>query len=193
MTEAPAPASDAPMRRVLVIGSGGAGKSTLATWIAERTGLPLVHLDACYWRAGWVPTPADEWAATVARLTSADAWVMDGNYGGTLDARLAACDTVIFLDFPRLVCLASVVRRWLRYRGRSRPDLTPGCPEQLSWEFVSWIWSYPRRRRPGILARLGALAGEKRVVILRSRREAARWLDELAQDSESRAVGARLD
>ena len=181
------------MRRVLVIGAGGAGKSTLAARVAERAGLPLVHLDACYWRAGWVPTPADEWAATVARLAAGDAWVMDGNYGGTLDARLAACDTVVFLDLPRLVCLWSVVRRWLRWRGRSRPDLPAGCPEQLSWEFVWWIWTYPRRRRPAILARLGALAGEKRVVVLRSRRAAARWVAGLAQESERRAGAGGVD
>ena len=181
------------MRRVLVIGSGGAGKSTLARGIAERTGLPLVHLDACYWRAGWVEPPADEWVATVARLTAGDAWVMDGNYGGTLDARLAACDTVVFLDLPRLVCLWGVVRRGLRYRGRTRPDLPDGCPEQLSWEFVAWIWTYPRRRRPGVLARLRGLAGERRVVILRSRRAARGWVESLAQESESRAAVARVD
>ncbi len=172
----------APVRRVLVIGSGGAGKSTVAARIAERMGLPLVHLDACYWRAGWVETPADEWAAAVARLAAGEAWVMDGNYGGTLDLRLAACDTVIFLDLPRLVCLASVVRRWWRFRGRTRPDLTPGCPEQLTWEFVWWIWTYPRRRRPGILARLRALDASKRVLIVRTRREASGVAERLARE-----------
>jgi adenylate kinase family enzyme len=182
-----------PMRRVLVIGSGGAGKSTLAARIAERTGLPLIHLDACYWRPGWVETPPEEWTATVARLAAGDAWVMDGNYGGTLDARLAVCDTVIFLDLPRLVCVAGVVRRWLRWRGRSRPDLTPGCPEQLSWEFLSWIWTYPARRRPGILARLRSLGADRRVVILHSRREAARFVDALAQESESPAVDGAVE
>jgi adenylate kinase family enzyme len=190
-----------PMRRVLVIGSGGAGKSTIAAAIAERTGLPLIHLDACYWRAGWVETPPDEWAATVARLAAGDAWVMDGNYGGTLDARLAVCDTVIFLDLPRLVCLWGVLRRALRWRGRTRPDMGAGCPEQLpDREFLSWIWNYPRRRRPGILARLRALPAYRRVVILRSRRAARRWVaalahealvhDALAQEFESGAGGA---
>jgi adenylate kinase family enzyme len=193
MSVAGAPAAAIPMRRVLVIGSGGAGKSTLAARIAERTGLPLINLDACYWRAGWVETPPDEWAATVARLTAGEAWVMDGNYGGTLDARLAACDTVVFLDLPRLVCLAGIARRWLRYRGRTRPDLPDGCPERLTWEFVSWVWSYPRTRRPKILARLRALAAEKRVVILRSRRAVRHWVEGLAQESESRAGGVPVD
>ena len=183
------------MRRVLVIGSGGAGKSTLAAGIAERTGLPLIHLDACYWRAGWVETPAAEWRATVARLTAGEAWVMDGNYGGTLDARLSACDTVIFLDLPRLVCVWGIVSRWLRWRGRTRPDLTAGCPERMSWEFVRWVWTYPAERRPTVLARLRALqrAGETRVIVARSRREARGLPARLAQERESAAGGAPVD
>jgi adenylate kinase family enzyme len=160
----------------MVIGSGGAGKSTLATRIGERTGLPVIHLDALYWRPGWVPTPADEWARTVARLAEGDAWVMDGNYGGTLDVRLRACDTVVFLDVPRLVCLWRVLGRRLRFHRRARPDVAAGCEEQLTWEFVRWIWTYPRRRRAGILERLHALGGEKRVEVLRSRADVERFL-----------------
>ena len=159
-----------------MIGSGGAGKSTLAAEIGAALGLPVLHLDALYWRAGWVPTPEPEWRAQVERLVAEEAWVMDGNYGGTLEPRLAACDAVVFLDLPRWLCLARVLRRRLRHAGRTRPDMAPGCPEQLSWEFVRWIWTYPRRRRAGILERLREVAGEKRVEILRSRADVERFL-----------------
>ena len=167
------------VRRVLVIGSGGAGKSTLATEIGAALGLPVIHLDALYWRAGWVPTPEPQWRAQVERLVAEDAWVMDGNYGGTLELRLAACDGVVFLDLPRWLCLARVLRRWLRYAGRTRPDLAPGCPEQLSWEFVRWVWTYPQRRRSEILRRLAALPPDRRVVVLDSRAGVRRFRDEL--------------
>ena len=167
------------MRRVLVIGSGGAGKSTLAARIGERLGLPVIHLDALYWRPGWVPTPPDEWARVVGELVARDAWVMDGNYGGTLDQRLAACDTVVFLDLPRWLCAWRVVRRAMRYRGRSRPDMAPGCPEQVTREFLGWIWRYPSRRRPEILRRLGALGAGQQGVVLRSRAEAERWVEDV--------------
>jgi adenylate kinase family enzyme len=167
------------MRRVLVIGSGGAGKSTVAARIAGRLALPLIHLDALYWRAGWRPTEKGEWERVVRELVAAPAWVMDGNYGGTLDLRLARCDTVVFLDLPRALCLWRVLRRRLAHRGRSRPDVAPGCPERVDWEFVRWVWSYPARRRPAILRKLAALRPDQRAVVLTSTREVERFVTAL--------------
>ena len=164
------------MKRVLIIGSGGAGKTTLARRLAAQSGLPLIHLDLVYWRPGWQPAPADQWTETVRGLAAREEWIMDGNYGRTLDLRLQACDTVIFIDFPRLLCLWRVLRRQLRYLGRSRPELPAGCPERLTWEFLWWIWRYPATRREGILARLTALGPEKQVIILRSSLELERFL-----------------
>ena len=163
------------MHKVLVIGSGGAGKSTLARQIAELSGLPLVHLDRLYWHSGWRPTEDGEWDAVIESLIRQDAWVMDGNYGRTLARRLAACDTVVFLDRSRWLCLWRAIARWLRYAGRARPDMPTGCPERLSWEFVVWIWQYPRGRRPGILARVKTLH-HKRVVILHDQPAIDRFL-----------------
>jgi adenylate kinase family enzyme len=168
------------MRRVLVIGSGGAGKSTFAKRLAGATGLPLIHLDALYWRAGWVEPPKEEWAATVERLVAGEEWVMDGNYGGTLERRLEAADAVVFLDLPRTICLARVVRRRIRYIGRSRPDMTPGCPERLSWEFLRWIWEYPAKRGPKILLLLGSLRPDQRAVVLTSPAAAGAFLASLS-------------
>jgi adenylate kinase family enzyme len=166
------------MRRVLVIGSGGAGKSTFAARLGERTGLPVIHLDSLFWHAGWRDTPRDEWAARVDELLERDEWVMDGNYGGTLERRLAACDTVVFLDLPRVLCLWRVIARSVRYRGRSRPDMAEGCPERLTWEFVRWVWDYPRTRRPGVLKRLSELSEGQSVHVLRSTRDVRRFLEE---------------
>jgi adenylate kinase family enzyme len=165
------------MKRALLIGCGGSGKSTLAKRLADRTGLPLIHLDAFYWHPGWVETPKPEWEARVTALVSQDAWVMDGNYGGTLDIRLNAADTIIFMDLPRRTCVWRVLRRWWQHRGRSRPDLGDGCPEQLSWEFLRWVWSYRRDRRPTVLEKLRGLDPEKRVVILRANADVERFLE----------------
>jgi adenylate kinase family enzyme len=79
------------MKRVLVIGCGGAGKSTFAARLGTKVGLPVVHLDALYWRPGWQKTPEAEWQEVVEGLVRREAWVMDGNYGGTMDLRVTAC------------------------------------------------------------------------------------------------------
>lgn len=156
------------MQRVLVIGAGGAGKSTFAVRLGQRTGLPVVHLDREYWQPGWIePAPA-AWQATIARLVAADRWILDGNFGGTLEQRLAACDTVVFLDPPRLQCLWRVLRRRLQHRAQTRADMAPGCNERLSPDFLWWIWTYRRRRRPALLQRLQALRADQTLVVLRS-------------------------
>lgn len=168
------------MRKVLVIGSGGAGKSTFARRLAEQTGLPLIHLDALYWKPGWVETPKSEWARMVEQLLAGDRWIMDGNYGGTLERRLAACDTVVFLDLPRWICISRVAARRVRFRGRPRPDMQEGCPERLTTEFVRWIWKYPLERRPLVLDRLSRLDSNREVFVLRSRGDIERFFDRLA-------------
>lgn len=159
------------MQRVLVIGSGGSGKTTFSLQLSDATGLPVIHLDQHYWNPGWIPTPDDEWSATVRALCGAERWIMDGNYGGTLDTRVDAADAIVFLDTPRLTCIARVLRRRIAFRGRSRPSLPEDCPERITLGFLHWLWSYPSRRRPTILATLESLRHSKGVHILRSDRE----------------------
>ncbi|MEP6697056.1 MAG: TIGR03086 family metal-binding protein [Pseudonocardiales bacterium] len=162
------------MQRIVVAGSGGAGKSTVAREIGTRLGLPVVHLDQLFWRPGWLETPRDEWAQVVRVMTARQHWVMDGNYSGTVDVRLARADAVVLVDLPRLLCLSRVLRRWWRYRGSARPDMTPGCRERLTWAFVRWIWMYPHRSRPKLLAAVDQ-AGVP-LIRLRSPGAVDRWL-----------------
>src|SRR5436190_13248287 len=115
------------MRRRLLIGAGGSGKSALATRIAAQTGLPLIHLDYLFWKPGWVETPRDEWRRIVQKLVQRDVWVMDGNYGGTLDLRLAACDTVLFLDLPA----ARVLLARAQTAGAIPQHVSAGCRQRL--------------------------------------------------------------
>jgi adenylate kinase family enzyme len=174
------------MRKVLVIGSGGAGKSTFARRLGALRGSEVIHLDALYWNPGWVETPKDVWAERVAALVERDAWIMDGNYSGTLDIRLKACDAVVFLDMPRLLCLWRVLQRALMYRTRSRPDMAAGCPEKLDRDFLKfllWVWNYPKQTKPKILARIQENSGSKKVVWLRSPAGAEKYLADLSQAS----------
>jgi adenylate kinase family enzyme len=169
-----------PMRRVMVIGCGGAGKSTLARQLSAVTGLPLIGLDRAYWRSGWVEPPKDEWRAIVAGLAAEPAWVMDGNYSGTFDLRMPRADTVVWLDTPRTTCLWRVVLRLLRDYGRTRADLPDGCPEKLDAKFLRYVWDFPVNSRPQIVAGLQRFGAHLRVIQMRHDRDAALFLREVA-------------
>jgi adenylate kinase family enzyme len=168
-------------RRVLVIGSGGAGKSTFARELARQTGLPLIHLDLHYWKPGWVQTPNDEWEQHVRHLSSGDSWIMDGNYGGSLMARVQRCDAIVFFDIARLQCLRGVVQRWFVHQFKPRTDLAPGCPEKLSIDFLRWIWNFPRNSRPTIVAALREAGPEVEVLNVTRRAQARSILRAVAE------------
>ena len=133
------------MQRILVIGSPGAGKSTLASRIAGRLGLPLIHLDREYFGPGWTVPSKAEWRERVRALAARPAWVMDGNYASTFDIRVPRATAIVWLDLPRWHCLASVLWRVARNYGRARPDLGSDCIERFDWSFMRWIWSYPAK------------------------------------------------
>lgn len=178
------------MERVLIIGRGGAGKSTLARVLGELTGLPVIHLDTEHWLPGWVEPPDDAWKARVAELVRGERWIMDGNFGGTFDERFAAADTVIFLDFAGWLCAWRVLRRVQQWHGRSRPDLPEGCPEQFDFKFLRWVWTYGGTRG-AVVARVRAAAGRgKHTFILRNPRDVRRFLSGLPKGPLPAGAGA---
>ncbi len=152
------------MQRVLVVGSSGAGKSTFAHRFAERTCLPLISLDAEFWQPGWVETPRPLWREKVAVLAAEPRWIMDGNYSGSFDIRMPRADTVIWLDYGRSLCLRRVLHRTLKNYGRSRPEMAQGCPERIDFTFLRYVWSFPAKHRPLIVAALDKFAAHATVV-----------------------------
>jgi adenylate kinase family enzyme len=169
------------MKKIAIIGCGGAGKSTLARQLGDMLHLEVIHLDTLYWKSGWVETPRPTWLTIQENLVQRSSWIIDGNYGSTMDIRLAAADTIIFLDMPRRLCLWRALKRRVRYHGKCRPDLTPGCPEQFDAQFLRWIWNFPQKR-PDILKKLEAYQAEKTVIHLRSPRALKRFLKRLERE-----------
>ena len=163
-----------PYKKILVLGNGGAGKSTFAADMGRRFSLPVVHLDKIWWLPGWVNRSKEEFDLLLSAELAKPAWVMDGNYHRTLSQRLAAADCAVFLDIPAEVCLEGAYARAREYAGRTRPDMGEGCPERVDAEFEAWILQYEREVRPAVLA---ALEGSGKPYFVFSSREAAyRWL-----------------
>lgn len=125
------------MKKVVILGRGGAGKSTLAVRLGSATGLPVVELDKHFWPPDLTPISHDEWATVQTRLTTAERWIMDGDLGpyDVLEVRLAAADTVVVLDFPLWRCAWRALRR-------SRENLA----------FWRWLIGYRRQSLPPVMA-----------------------------------------
>ena len=167
------------MKRVMVIGSSGAGKSVFATALAKKTGLPLIHLDVEFWNPGWVETPKEEWPAKVEALAARETWIIDGNYSGTFPLRMPRADTIILLTRPRWLCLARAIWRSARNYRRNRADIGEGCPERFNLDFYKWIWDFPKRSQKKIeeaMAILGAHATQTTII---SDREGRAFLEQL--------------
>ncbi len=170
------------MKRIIVVGSGGAGKSTLSVQLGEILGLPVIHLDKLYWQPNWVEPEKGEFRQMVARLAKEnDEWIIDGNYSSTIDMRAFAADTIIFLDFPRRLCLWRWACRVIKNRGTVRPDMGEGCPEHWNYEMFNWLWNFPKRGRQELLSFLDSLDDSKTILRFRSPRQLQKFLDELAQ------------
>jgi adenylate kinase family enzyme len=167
------------MQRVMVIGSPGAGKSTLARRLAGLTGLPLFHLDREHWLPGWTEPLPDDWRAKQTALVAGDRWIIDGNYGGSLTLRIGRADTVIWLDYPTALCLWRAVRRVIGGYGRVRPDTAPGCPERFDPAFLLYIARFRRSKRAKIEKALASFTGE--VLRFTRPRQAETWLGGLAR------------
>lgn len=166
------------MERIIIIGCSGAGKSTLALALKEKLGLPVVHLDQLWWREGWQHVTREEFDVRLDIALGMDRWIIDGNYSRTMEARLAKCDTIIYLDFNRWECLLGMCQRVLGNYGRVRPDMAGGCPERFDWDFVKWIWNFNAQNRVRNYTWIGKTK-HARAIVLKNRREVKAYLESL--------------
>ena len=166
------------MERIVIIGCGGAGKSTLARRLGEKLNIPVVHLDQLWWKPGWVESSREEFDAKLAVELAKSQWIMDGNFNRTIPERIARCDTIIYLDFNRIACLLGVLKRVITTYGTVRPDMGEGCPERIDWEFLQWVWNFNKNKREKNYRLLNETEGIEKIV-LRNRRAVKQFLNQI--------------
>ena len=159
------------MKKIIVIGCPGSGKSTFARALHDKTGIPLYHLDMMYWNADKTTVEKRVFLERLSLVLQKDEWIIDGNYGSTMELRMAACDTVIFLDYPLDVCLDGIRAR----RGKPRSDM-PWIETEEDEEFIEFIKSYNEQQKPKVLELLEKYS-DKNIVILESREQADTFLN----------------
>lgn len=165
--------------RIMIIGCGGTGKSTLAIELGKILGMEVIHLDLLFWKPGWIETDKPAWIKINEDISTKERWIIDGNYCSTMDIRLMKADTVLFLDLPRRICLWQVLKRRILFNNKKRPDISEGCPESISWDFIKWIWYFPKDTRPQILKKLNACQDNKKIIILSSNKDIKSFLKKM--------------
>ena len=159
------------MKKVIVIGCPGSGKTTFAEKLNRITGLPLYHLDAIWHKPDKTHIPREDFDERIAEIFSTDEWIIDGNYNRTVEMRLQQCDTVFLFDLPVEICLQGATQRL----GEKRYDL-PWIEKELDPEFEGFIKDFSKTSLPKIYELIEKYKAEKQVVIFKSHEEADRYL-----------------
>lgn len=170
------------MRRIVITGCAGSGKSTLAQQLGAILNVEVIHLDALYWKPNWVKTPENEWQENIKGLLEREAWILDGNFSSSRKLRFDAADTIIFLDFPRYLCLLRIIKRRFQFRVQDRPDRAKGCSEQLNSYLLKHVWSFPSRLRPTLVKDVSDYSAKRKVIVLRSPSQTRKFLESVEAD-----------
>jgi adenylate kinase family enzyme len=170
------------MKRILIIGCGGAGKSTFAKELQKKLGIEIIHLDCHFWLPGWKMVEKEEWEKKTDEFILRDEWIMDGNYSSTMDKRIERADTIIYLDFPNWRCLNNAFMRMLKgkFFMTKRSDITEGCDERFDFDFYKWIWNYNKNNRRSNLEKLDKVRNEKQVFIVKSYKDKRKILSSIS-------------
>jgi adenylate kinase family enzyme len=161
------------MKKIIVIGCPGSGKSTFARSLHEKTGIPLCYLDMLYWNPDKTTVGRDVFRARLSEVLQKDNYIIDGNYQSTMEMRLEKCDTVFFLDYDLETCLSGVASRM----GKPREDM-PWVETEEDPEFMDFIKTYISNSRPQVLALLEKYK-DKNIIVFKSREESTEYLQRL--------------
>lgn len=158
------------MKKVLIIGCPGSGKSYFSRELAAATGLPLYHIDKIRWRTDWTLMPREEFLPILREIMERDEWIIDGNYLNSMEYRLGYTDTVFYFDLPTEECLANVEQR----KGKPREDMPDGMIDREDPEFIEFIKNYNRDTKPRVEELLSRFSGE--VIVIKSREDKKQYL-----------------
>jgi len=169
------------MKKIMIIGSPGTGKSTLGKQLKNILAIDLYHLDQLLWKPNWEMSSIEEQQNIQLSLVEKESWIIDGNYARTLDIRLNQADTIIYLKRSRFVCFFHVFKRILTYHGRTRPDMQEDCPEKIDVSFFKWIWEFPNKQTPIIEEKLQQLKQQQTLILLTNQKEIDAFFEQINQ------------
>ena len=162
------------MKKVIVIGCPGSGKSTFSVALQKITNIPLCHLDMLYWNADRTTVEKEVFLERLLKTLENDKWIIDGNYASTMELRMECCDTVIFLDYPLDVCLNGIRER----KGKPRGDMPWIESDEDDAEFIEFIKNFNSQSRPKVIELLKRYS-HKDIYIFSNRIQAEEFLNKI--------------
>ncbi len=172
------------MKRVIVIGGNGSGKTTFSVKLAEYLKLPLIHLDRIYWKENWEHLSNEEFDNALMSELIKPEWIIDGNYKRTVETRLKYCDTVFYFDFSSLACLYGSITRTIKNYGKKRFDMGGNCTDKFDLEFYKNIILFNKKYRKHYYELLENCKDIK-VVIFRNRKQVEKYLKNLKSNRDN--------
>jgi adenylate kinase family enzyme len=157
--------------KIIITGFSGAGKSTLAQNLGKHYNIPVLHMDSLHFEENWKERDKTEFEESVQDfMKNNDSWIIDGNYRRIAPSRFTESDQLIFLNYNRITCLINAIKRYKKYKGKSRPDIAKGCEEKIDKEFFLWlIWKGRTKERQNRL--LNQAKNHKNGIVFKNRKE----------------------
>lgn len=173
--------------RIIVLGAGGSGKTTLSKKLSKKLNIELIHLDKEYWLPSWQKPDLNTWKEKVSTLVQKECWIMDGNYIETLDLRLEKADLVIMLDIDSSICTRSIMLRTIKSYFTKRTDLIDGCSDRFNkeyHEFVKWAKAFKKEYFPSLL-NLCLKYKDVDLMIFKTRKNAKKFIERIMIDEKN--------
>lgn len=182
------------MEKIVIIGSAGAGKSTLAQKLGSILNIKVFHLDRIFWQRGWKEKPRDLRIDILQKIIQEKQWIIEGTYLGSSEPRLNAADTIIFLDTDPLLCLQRIIKRYLKYHGHTRRDIPEGCTDKLTVFRMFKVLTFPFQDRRTLLKKIHKFKFDetKEIIWLRSPKEVDDFLAKLEPHADEKSHFSKM-
>ena len=160
-------------KKISIIGGSGTGKTTLAENLGKELNLPICHIDGIHHLENWKLRDKEERDKIILEKVAEPKWIMDGTYHSTLSQRLESADLIIYLDYSSIAQVKGALGRYFKNHGKEKREI-PGCKEEMTWDFLLWVWQWRKYKRDEIIENLQKIDNGK-VLIFKNRRQLNKW------------------